>query len=64
MIMKFGLQSLAIKTLIQMSNGLKAEQTKSQFAHLMNKMLGLAVPPLRLDEIQIVLRTHAFFKHV
>ena len=27
-------------------------------------MLGLAVPPLRLDEIQIVLRTHIFFKLV
>ena len=34
------------------------------FAHLLNKMLGLGVPPLRLDEIQIVLRTHIFFRSV
>ena len=27
-------------------------------------MLGLGIPPLRLDEIQIVLRTHIFFKLV
>ena len=51
MIMRFGLQSLAIKTLIQMSNGLKEVQGRMLFAHLLNKMLGLGVPPLRLDEI-------------
>ena len=51
MIMKFGLQSIAIKTLIQMSNGLNAAQNKCLYAHLMNKMLGMGIPPLRLDEI-------------
>ena len=51
MIMRFGLQSIAIKTLIQMSNGLKEVQGRMLFAHLLNKMLGLGVPPLRLDEI-------------
>lgn len=64
MIMRFGLQSIAIKTLIQMSNGLNSTKRKMQFAHLLNKMLGLGIPPLRLDEIQIVLRTHIFFKIV
>ena len=47
-----------------MSNGLKEVQSKMMFAHLLNKMLGLGVPPLRLDEIQIVLRTHIFFRNV
>ena len=64
MIMRFGLQSLAIKTLIQMSNGLNVEQRNNPFAHMLNKMMGMATPPLRLDEIQVVLRSHIFFKMV
>ena len=64
MIMKFGLQSIAIKTLIQMTNGLNMEMGKSPFAHTLSNMIGMAVPPYRLDEIQIVLRSHLFFQMV
>ena len=64
MIMKFGLQSIAIKSLIQMTNGLSLESKKNPFAHTLANMLGMAVPPFRLDEIQIVLRCHMFFKMV
>ena len=64
MIMKFGLQSIAIKTLIQMTNGLNFELKNSPFAHTLSNMIGMAVPPYRLDEIQIVLRSHLFFKMV
>ena len=31
---------------------------------MMNRLLGLALPPMRLDEIQIVIRAHTFFKLV
>jgi len=31
---------------------------------MLMRMLGLALPPLRLDEVQIVLRSHIFFKMV
>ena len=51
MIMKFGLQSIAIKSLIQMTNGLTMESKKNPFAHTLSNMLGMAVPPYRLDEI-------------
>ena len=64
MIMKFGLQSIAIKTLIQMTNGLNYEMKSNPFAHTLSNMIGMAVPPYRLDEIQIVLRSHMFFKMV
>ena len=64
MIMKFGLQSIAIKTLIQMTNGLNLEMKTSPFAHTLSNMIGMAVPPYRLDEIQIVLRSHLFFRMV
>ena len=36
----------------------------SPFAHTLSNMIGMAVPPYRLDEIQIVLRSHLFFKMV
>lgn len=62
MVMKYGLQSIAIKLIIQMSNGLNI--TKEPFAHLITRMLGLALPQLKLDEVQIVLRSHLFFKMV
>ena len=62
--MKFGLQSIAIKTLIQMTNGLNFEMKHNPFAHTLSNMIGMAVPPYRLDEIQIVLRSHLFFKMV
>ena len=61
MIMKFGLQSIAIKTLIQLTNGLTFEMKTCPFAHTLSNMIGMAVPPYRLDEIQIVLRSHLFF---
>ena len=61
MIMRYGLQSIAIKTLIQLTNGLNFEK-KSPFAHTLSNMIGMAVPPFRLDEVQIVLRSHLFFK--
>ena len=64
MIMKFGLQSIAIKTLIQMTNGLNYEMKQNPFAHSLSNMIGMAAPPYRLDEIQIVLRSHMFFKMV
>lgn len=64
MIMRFGLQSIAIKTLIQMTNGLTIEQKINPWAHTLSNMIGMASPPYRLDEIQIVLRTHLFFKMV
>ena len=64
MIMKFGLQSIAIKTLIQLTNGLNFESKANPYAHSLSNMLGMAVPPYRLDEIQIVLRSHMFFKMV
>ena len=64
MIMKFGLQSIAIKTLIQMTNGLTFEMKANPFAHTLANMIGMAVPPYRLDEVQIVLRSHLFFRMV
>ena len=64
MIMKFGLQSIAIKTLIQLVNGLNFEMKANPYAHTMSNMIGMASPPYRLDEIQIVLRSHMFFKMV
>lgn len=62
MLMQYGLQTLAVKTLIQLSNGLKKAQATLPFAHLLTQMLGMGVPPLRLDEIGIVIRSHLFFK--
>ena len=58
------MQSIAIKTLIQMTNGLNFEMKTSPFAHTLSNMIGMALPPYRLDEIQIVLRSHLFFKMV
>ena len=49
---------------MQLTNGLKENQKGNPFAHLMNRLLGLALPPMRLDEIQIVIRAHTFFKLV
>ena len=51
MIMRFGLQSIAIKTLIQLTNGLDMEKKTKPFAHTLSNMIGMAVPPYRLDEI-------------
>lgn len=64
MIMQYGLQQIAIKVLCQLTNGLKQEQEQNQFAHMMYRLLGLALPPMRLDEIAIVVRAHTFFKLV
>jgi len=64
MIMRFGLSSIAIKTLIQMTNGLDFELKSNPFAHTLSNMIGMAIPPFRLDEIQIILRSHLFFKMV
>ena len=64
MLFKYGLPSLAIKTLIQMTNGLSFEMKKNPYAHTLSNMLGLAQPPYTQDEIQIVLRSHMFFKMV
>ncbi len=47
-----------------MTNGLNYEQKSSPFAHTLSNMIGMAIPPYRLDEIQIVLRAHLFFKMV
>ena len=47
-----------------MTNGLTIEQKTNPFAHTLSNMIGMAVPPYRLDEIQIVLRCHLFFKMV
>ena len=44
-----------------MTNGLKYENKKPYAEHL-QKMLGMALPPLRLDEIQVVLRCHMIFR--
>jgi hypothetical protein len=62
-IMQKGLQSIAVKTLMQLTNGLNRHRRKP-YAAMMTKMIGLAPPPLRLDEIQVVLRAHLFFKMV
>ena len=51
MIMRYGLQSIAIKTLILMTNGLNIEMKTQPFAHALSNMIGMAVPPYRLDEI-------------
>eukprot|EP00353_Schmidingerella_taraikaensis_P003700 CAMPEP_0185584700 /NCGR_PEP_ID=MMETSP0434-20130131/33810_1 /TAXON_ID=626734 ORGANISM="Favella taraikaensis, Strain Fe Narragansett Bay" /NCGR_SAMPLE_ID=MMETSP0434 /ASSEMBLY_ACC=CAM_ASM_000379 /LENGTH=36 /DNA_ID= /DNA_START= /DNA_END= /DNA_ORIENTATION= len=36
-----------------MTNGLNYEMKKNPFAHTLSNMIGMAVPPYRLDEIQI-----------
>ena len=64
MLMKYGLPSIAIKTLIQMTNGLSFEKKSNPYAHALSNMLGLAEPAYQKDEIQIVLRSHMFFKMV
>ena len=51
MIMRFGLQSIAIKTLIQLTNGLNLEMKSNPFAHTLSNLIGMAAPPYRLDEI-------------
>lgn len=47
-----------------MTNGLNIEMRTSPFAHTLSNVIGMALPPYRLDEIQIVLRSHLFFKMV
>lgn len=37
---------------------------QNRFAHTLSNVIGMALPPYRLDEIQIVLRSHLFFKMV
>ena len=62
-IMQKGLQSIAVKTLFQMTNGLHVYR-KQPYAAIINKMLGMSEDPYRLDAIQIVLRCHMLFKLV
>jgi hypothetical protein len=61
--MQKGLQSIAVKSLFQMTNGLHVYR-KQAYAAIMNKMLGMSEDSYRLDAIQIVLRCHMLFKLV
>lgn len=63
-LMNFGLVSLAIRTLMQMVNGLKTFSSKTPFGYHQAQICGLAQPVLRYDEIEIALRCHVFFKMV
>lgn len=47
-----------------MTNGLNMEMKSQPYAHTLSNIIGMAVPPYRLDEIQIVLRSHMFFRMV
>ena len=51
MIMSYGLQTIAIKVLMQMSNGINAVKANARWAFLLNRMLGLGPPLMRKDEI-------------
>lgn len=62
-IMQKGLQTIAVKTLYQMTNGLAVYKLEP-FAQILNKTLGLSSDPFRLDSIQVVLRSHLFFKMI
>lgn len=48
--MQKGLQSIAVKTLFHMTNGLHVYR-KKPYAAIMNKMLGMSDDPYRLDAI-------------
>ena len=64
MIMSYGLQSLAVKMCIQLTNGLKESTNDYPYGNLLTRMLGMSNPPLRLDEVRIVIRAHTFYKLV
>jgi hypothetical protein len=64
MIMSYGLKTIAVKVLVQLTNGIKEGIDNNPFGKLISRMLGLANPPLRADEISIVIRAHTFFKLV
>ena len=64
MIMSYGLQNIAVKMCIQLTNGLKETTNDYPYGRLLTRMLGMTNPPLRLDEVRIVIRAHTFFKLV
>ena len=41
-----------------MCNGLAHFELNNKYAKLLNRLLGLTTPPLRNDEIQVVLKSH------
>lgn len=49
---------------VQLTNGLKVNIDHNPYGKLISRMLGLTNPPLRTDEISIVIRAHTFFKLV
>lgn len=59
-LMQYGMPQITIKVLMQLSNGLKIAN-KERYSCLLNRCLGLVIPPLRIDEVQIIIRSHAFF---
>ena len=64
MIMSYGLKTIAVKMVVQLTNGLKVNIDYNPYGKLISRMLGLTNPPLRTDEISIVIRAHTFFKLV
>jgi hypothetical protein len=64
LIMQYGLYNIAIKVLMQLVNALKLMDHNSPWGYSVAQTLGLALPRLRNDEVQIMLYSHTFFKLV
>lgn len=61
LMMQYGLKALAIKSIVHMNNGLKNCED-SPYGSYLSRSVGLALPPLRRDEIAVIQRCHFFFK--
>jgi hypothetical protein len=64
LLMQYGLYQISIKVLMQLSNGLQQINEDQQFGYLLRQMLGFSDKQLRVDEVQIIVRCHTFFKLV
>lgn len=60
--MHYGLYSIAMKVLMQLVNGLRSVDSTTPWGFMIAQSCGLVKPPLRADEIKILLRGHTFFK--
>ena len=61
-IMQYGFQSIAIKVLMQLVNGLKKMTVDVPYGNRLAQTLGLSGTKLREDEINVILYSHTFFK--
>lgn len=57
----FGQQTRCNQNLVMMVNGLNQFEESNAYAKILNRLLGMTMPPLRNDEIQVVLKSHQFF---